>query len=134
MTRVKEMVNKAKSNCSLCGGKLPIWLKGLITPVRKVLFNNDGSLSYIIVEIQVVRPHRPDSGTTAFSIIRKYINITIFRLDETLDLCNPRGHQLTKKWYGFQNLEQISQDFTGFKRFRKIERELQNLILNYRLV
>ena len=45
-----------------------------------------------------------------------------------------RGHQLTKKGYGFQNLEQISQDFTGFKRFRKIERELQNLILNYRLV
>ena len=45
-----------------------------------------------------------------------------------------RGHQLTKKGYGFQNLEQISQDFTGFKRFRKIERELQNLILNYMLV
>ena len=46
----------------------------------------------------------------------------------------PLGHQLTKKEYGFQNLEQISQDFTGFKRFRKIERKLQNLILNYRLV
>ena len=38
------------------------------------------------------------------------------------------------KGYGFQNLEQISQDFTDFKRFHKIERELQNLISNYRLV
>ena len=47
---------------------------------------------------------------------------------------HPRGHQLTKKRYGFQNLEQISQDFTDFKRFHKIEQELQNLILNYRLV
>ena len=50
------------------------------------------------------------------------------------NVINARGHQLTKKSYGFQNLEQISQDFTDFKRFYKIERELQNLILNYRFV